>query len=278
MQTLASGHLAKMKVEHALPVQYQLPLDDHLIDMTSLIGKVVRLEHSGDIHCQHCGRKTSKSFNQGYCFPCFKSLAQCDSCILSPEKCHYDAGTCREPDWADRHCMVDHIVYLANSSGPKVGITRESQVPTRWIDQGATQALPIFRVATRQQSGFVEDLLRQQVPDRTNWRKLLKGEDVSIDLVALRDEIFDHAWPEVVKLQNRFGLQAIEALEDAEMYEFEYPVERYLSKATTHNLDKNPRVEGRLQGIRGQYLLLDTGAINIRKYSAYQVQLSAQLE
>lgn len=276
LQLLASGHLAKMHVEHAQPVSYQLALDEQQIDLTQLIGSRIRLHYTGNIHCNHCGRKTNKSFNQGYCYPCFKSLAQCDSCIMSPEKCHYDAGTCREPEWGETFCMTDHIVYLANSSGVKVGITRATQVPTRWIDQGAIQALPIMRVATRQQSGLVEDIIRQQVADKTNWRKMLKGDVEYIDLASIRDEILDNAWNDIVRLQNRFGLQSIDVIDAGDLYEFDYPVTVYPGKITTHNFDKTPLVEGLLQGIKGQYLLLDTGVINIRKFGAYYIDFYAQ--
>lgn len=268
---LASGHLAKMRVEHAQPVNYELLLDEMAIPLASLIGKPIRIEYTGSIHCHHCGRKTNKSFNQGYCYPCFKSLAQCDSCIMSPEKCHFDAGTCREPEWGEQFCMTDHIVYLANSSGIKVGITRATQIPTRWIDQGAIQALPIIRVATRQQSGLIEDIIRQQVADKTNWRAMLKGQVDYLDIESLRDQILDNAWNDIVQIQNRFGLQAIEVLDRAELHEFEYPVEAYPTKITTHNLDKSAVVDGVLQGIKGQYLILDTGVINIRKFGAYHI-------
>ncbi len=273
---LASGHLAKMKTEHAQPIQYQIPLDDTLVDLNPLLGRQLTIRYQGEIHCHHCGRKTKKSFNQGYCYPCFKSLAQCDSCIMSPEKCHYDAGTCREPEWGETFCMTDHIVYLANSSGIKVGITRLSQVPTRWMDQGAIQALPILRVATRQQSGLVEDILRQQVADKTNWRKMLKGEVEYLDLAGIRDQLLDNAWNDIVALQKRFGVQAIQVIDDGEQYEFDYPVETYPHKVATHNLDKTPEVSGVLQGIKGQYLILDSGVINIRKFGAYHVELYSQ--
>lgn len=275
-ELLASGHLGKMKTNHAQPVEYSLPLNDQQIQLQPLLGKHIRLVYSGQIHCHHCGRKTSKSFNQGYCYPCFKTLAQCDSCIMSPEKCHYDAGTCRQPEWGEEFCMTDHIVYLANSSGIKVGITRLSQIPTRWMDQGAIQALPIFRVATRQQSGFVEDLLRDQVADKTNWRKMLKGEVEYLDLAGLRDEILDNAWNDIVTLQKRFGLNAIQVIDNGDVYEFEYPVNVYPTKIATHNLDKVSSVEGQLQGIKGQYLILDTGVINIRKFGAYHIDFYAQ--
>lgn len=274
MEELGRGALSKMSARLESPVQYAFRLGEAEIAVNPLIGKSLRLEYLGAIHCCHCGRKTKKSFSQGYCYPCFTKLAQCDSCIVSPEKCHYDEGTCREPAWGERFCMTDHVVYLANSSGVKVGITRATQVPTRWIDQGARQALPILRVATRQQSGLVEDLLRSQVADRTNWRALLKGEAEPLDLAAIREQLFDHCAEGLRELQQRFGLQAIQPVTDIEPIEIRYPVEAYLAKITSFDLDKTPVVEGTLQGIKGQYLIFDTGVINIRKYTAYQLAIS----
>ncbi len=275
MQELGRGALDKMSARLESPVQYAFRLGDTQVPVNPLIGKTVRLEYLGSIFCSHCGRQTKKSFAQGYCYPCFTKLAQCDSCIMSPEKCHFEEGSCREPEWGERFCMTDHVVYLANSSGAKVGITRATQVPTRWIDQGARQALPIMRVATRQQSGFVEDLLRSQVTDRTNWRALLKGEAEPLDLVALREQIFDACAEGIVALQQRFGLQAIQPVIDMDPIEISYPVEAYLAKITSFDLDKTPVVEGTLQGIKGQYLIFDTGVINVRKFTAYQLAISA---
>ncbi|MBT8764761.1 DUF2797 domain-containing protein [Metapseudomonas boanensis] len=274
MQELGRGALSKMSARLEAPVQYGFRLDDTEIAANPLIGQMLRLEYLGAIHCCHCGRKTKKSFSQGYCYPCFTKLAQCDSCIMSPEKCHYDQGTCREPEWGERFCMTEHLVYLANSSGIKVGITRGSQVPVRWIDQGASQALPILRVATRQQSGFVEDLLRSQVADRTNWRAMLKGEAPPLDLAATRDQLFDTCGEGLQMLQERFGLQAIQLLTDSQPIEISYPVDAYPTKVVSFDLDKTPVVEGTLRGIKGQYLILDTGVINLRKFTAYQVAIS----
>lgn len=272
MIELARGSLSKMAVSLQAPVvQYSFRLDDTQVPVNPLIGQRLRLEYLGAIHCSHCGKRTKTSFSQGYCYPCMTKLAQCDVCIMAPEKCHYDAGTCREPSWGEQFCMTDHVVYLANSSGIKVGITRATQLPTRWLDQGASQALPIVRVATRQQSGLVEDLLRSQVPDRTNWRALLKGDAAELDLVAIREQVFDACADGLRELQGRFGLQAIQPLADAEVVQMKYPVEAYPSKIVSFNLDKDPVVEGTLLGIKGQYLIFDTGVINIRKYTAYQL-------
>ncbi|MFI8479326.1 DUF2797 domain-containing protein [Pseudomonas sp. NPDC078700] len=275
MNELGRGALSKMSARLESPVQYSFRLDDQQIAVNPLIGKTVRLEFLGAIHCSHCGRKTKTSFSQGYCYPCMQKLAQCDICIMSPERCHYDAGTCREPNWGEQFCMTDHVVYLANSSGVKVGITRATQVPTRWIDQGAIQALPIMRVATRQQSGFVEDLLRSQVADKTNWRALLKGDAVPVDLKAVRDEILSACAAGMQQLQQRFGIQAIQPVTDAQALEIAYPIDAYPPKISSFNLDKNPIAEGTLTGVKGQYLLFDTGVINIRKYTAYQLAVSS---
>ncbi len=277
MRELGRGALEKMAVqlESGVPVQYAFRLGEGLVPVNPLIGRQIRLEYLGAIHCTHCGRKTNKSFSQGYCYPCFKKLPQCDTCIVSPERCHHELGTCRDPDWGTQFCMTDHVVYLANSSGIKVGITRATQLPTRWLDQGASQALPIMRVATRQQSGLVEDLLRSQVADRTNWRTLLKGDAEPLDLIQTREHIFDACAEGLRYLQQRFGLQAIQPLADAEVVEIRYPVEAYPTKVVSLDLDKTPVVEGTLKGIKGQYLILDTGVINIRKFTAYQVAASA---
>ena len=271
MLELGRGALSKMSTRLEQPVQYSLRLGEQDLDLNALLGQGVRLEYLGAIHCSHCGRKTKKSFSQGYCYPCFSKLAQCDTCIMSPERCHYAAGTCREPAWGEQFCMTEHVVYLANSSGAKVGITRATQVPTRWIDQGATQALPIMRVATRQQSGLVEDVLRSQVTDRTNWRAMLKGEAAPLDLAQLAGEIFEACHDGITTLQERFGLQAIQPLSDLAVVDIAYPVLAYPAKVASFDLEKTPVVEGTLQGIKGQYLIFDTGVINIRKFTAYQL-------
>lgn len=276
MMELGRGAISKMQIALDEPAQYSLRLEGEQHALNPLIGQQIRLEFLGAIHCTHCQRPTKKSFAQGYCWPCFSKLPQCDTCMMSPEKCHYDAGTCRDPEWAQDFCMTDHFVYLANSTGVKVGITRGTQLPTRWLDQGAIQAVPIFRVATRQQSGFVEDVLRSQVADRTNWRTLLKGDVEPIDLIAIREQLMDSCEQPLLELQQRFGLQAIQPINDVDVLDIAYPVQAYPTKIKSFNLDKDPVAEGTLIGIKGQYLLFDTGVINIRKYTSYQLAVSTR--
>lgn len=269
-----SGALGKMVVADSAPVSYRLPLGEQLVDMNALIGARLQISYTGAINCLHCSRATKKSFNQGFCYPCFRKLAACDSCIVSPEKCHFAAGTCREPEWAQRHCFTDHFVYLANSSGVKVGITRGSQLPTRWIDQGAVAALPIFRVANRRLAGLLEQQLRAHVSDRTQWQAMLKGPPAAVDLVAAREQLFGYAEEAIDALMSEAGPTDIVVLDDAEPQQFSFPVSDYPEKVKSFNLDKNAEISGQLQGIKGQYLIFDSGVINVRKFAGYQVVLA----
>ncbi len=276
MQILGVGALNKMHTKLDEVVSYQLQLSDSVINMNALLGKKIQIRSLSEICCIHCGRKTKKSFSQGYCYPCFSKLPQCDSCIMSPEKCHFQQGSCRDPLWGEQHCFVPHIVYLANSSGVKVGITRATQVPTRWMDQGAIEALPIFSVKTRQQSGLIERVYGEHISDRTNWRAMLKGDVDSLDLEAIRNQLYEQCQQGVSDLQTEHGLQSIVPLFDSEKIKINYPVLKYPTKVVSHNLDKTPQIDGVLLGIKGQYLILDTGVINLRKYTAYQAEFSAE--
>jgi hypothetical protein len=252
---------------------YTMRLGEQSMAMNPLLGQTVTLRFQGKINCVHCQRLTKKSFSGGFCYPCSQRLAQCDMCFLKPELCHFEQGTCREPDWGEAVCMQDHIVYLANSSGLKVGITRLNQVPTRWIDQGATQAIPIFRVSSRYQSGLVEVMFKEWVSDRTDWRKMLKGDAEPLDLAAERDRLFAEAETAIHDLQQQFGEAAIKQLPAEPEQQIQYPVLEYPTKVSSFNFDKTAEVSGQLQGIKGQYLIFDTGVINIRKFSGYQVEM-----
>jgi hypothetical protein len=274
MEVLAQGTVRKMRSRLLAPVSYSLPLGDAEVELNELIAKKIKLEFLGDIHCVHCGRKTSKSFNQGHCYPCFQNLAQCDSCIIHPERCHHAQGTCREPGWGEKYCMQDHIIYLANSSGLKVGITRATQVPTRWVDQGATQALPIIRVRTRLQSGLIETMFKQHVADKTNWRDMLKGSAVKLDMASEAARLLELCDAELKVMESTFGYFAISVLRGLEPVAINYPVTRYLEKIASYNFDKDPFIESTLLGIKGQYLIFEDGVINMRRFSGYNVSLS----
>lgn len=269
----ASGNVRKMQSVLDQTVRYSLPLGDTQVELNALIGQSIKLTYAGVINCVACGRKSNKSFNQGYCFPCFRGLAQCDSCIMSPEKCHFHEGTCREPEWGEQNCMIDHFVYLANTSALKVGITRHSQIPTRWVDQGAVQALPIARVSSRRLSGLLEVAIGQSVADKTAWQTMLKSQPEPLDLYAARDELLDQYKDVIAGLHAEFGVQALQTLPEAHVFEITYPVSTYPDKVKALNFDKQAVVEGRLVGIKGQYLIFDCGVLNVRKFGGYHLKL-----
>jgi len=262
MTVLFDGTVSKMKVEYADPVRYFLGdvvLNDFIGIELQLVSKVEKL-------CIYCGRSIKKTFGQGYCFPCFQTLARCDLCILRPEKCHYAKGTCREPEWGEENCLIEHTVYLANTSGVKVGITRSHQQTTRWIDQGALAAIVLGTVPGRLESGIVEVALKAEFADKTNWRALLTGKKTEVDLEEHKASIME-------KYPDLFSDQGGEYAEESEAIEINYPVLNYLDKAKSGNLDKIPEIRGILNGIRGQYLLIGEVGINVRKYQGYIWQL-----
>jgi hypothetical protein len=258
------------------PVQYSLPTKDgEKLEINSFINKTLSLHYKGKIFCAACGRASKKSFNQGYCYPCFKSLARCDMCIMKPETCHYHEGTCREPEWADQHCMQAHYVYLSNASGLKVGITRQDQLPTRWIDQGAIQAVALYKVKNRYLAGLIEVCLGEEMKDKTNWRAMLKGEVETLDLDSIANEVKEKFAEKVTKLSEDFGEASLQVLSDKTL-NLNYPVESYPVKIKSYNFDKEPSFEDTLVGIKGQYLIFENGVINIRKFGSYQIELKVK--
>ena len=273
MSEICSGVLRKMRVDYRDPVSYQLPVGNVMYPLGPQLGQPLEIQYSGRIFCTECGRATKKSFSQGHCFPCFRTLASCDLCMVRPETCHYRHGTCRNPVWADGYCMQDHYVYLANSSGLKVGITRGNQVPTRWIDQGATQAIPLFKVKSRYHSGLVEAALKTWVSDRTDWRKMLKGNAETVDMKAAMDHLLQQAEPDLNHLESKHPGLRLRPLNESAV-EIKYPVARFPDKVTSLSFDKTPAISGTLDGIKGQYLILDTGVLNIRKFAGYEVTVN----
>jgi len=247
---------------------YKLPFDDQQVDMNSLVGQHIELTFNKTIQCANpeCKRITHKSYSQGYCFPCARSLARCDLCIMRPETCHYHLGTCREPEWGLSNCFAPHIVYLANSSGAKVGITRKTNMPSRWIDQGAISALPILEVNTRLASGLIEKALKSFITDKTNWRTMLKNETEYVDLVTTRTSLLG----EVSSLVDELDAKTL----PDDIINIDYPVLKYPTKVVSLSFDKNPVISGVLNGIKGQYLLLEGGVLNVRKFSSYHLTLS----
>lgn len=243
-------------------VYYSLQLGEELIPLNPLIGSHIRLTFAGEKRCVHCNRKSNKLFNNGSCWPCFQNLAANDLCQVKPELCHYE--TCREQEWGDLHCMIPTYVYLAKSSDIKVGITR--RIPGRWMDQGAVEAVPIALVPTRKLAGDLEVAIAAHIHDKTNWRKMLKGEVVETPILEVRQKVMD-----LVPEDFRAYL-----LTDEQVRTFTYPVAEAPAKITSHDIEKAP-AEGRLMGIKGNYLILSTGVLNLAKFTGYLITFEANL-
>lgn len=267
--TQVTGILRKMYSELASPVHYALAIGEERLPLNPHLGQRLQLTFTGQKFCIHCTRKTSKTFQQGYCFVCYRRLLDCNLCIIHPERCRVETGGCPEHDWAHAQCNAPHIVYLANASGLKVGITRETQVPTRWIDQGAVQALPIFSVSNRYRAGIVEVAFKHEVHDKTNWRRMLQQQPPLLNLPEARDELLERL---------KGPLAAISAETDQELRPLEaavvsisYPVTAYPAKINSLSFDRQHHVVGNLIGVKGQYLYLDHGVINLRAFGGYEV-------
>jgi hypothetical protein len=256
------GQLRKMIVEAQNPVAYFLSLDKNPYPLNPHIGESVSLKWAGTITCIECGRKTRKSYDQGYCFVCSRDLPENAMCSVRPELCQHEKGNEADREFWRTHCNIEHVVYLSLTSGVKVGITRHYNIPDRWIDQGAVKGLIIARVPERKLSGLIEVAVAEHFADKTNWRKMLNGERAELDLLAFRDEAY-RLFPEALKKY---------AVKDGEVQELVYPVESVPEKITSHNLDKTPEFTDRLTGIKGQYLIFEHRVINLRKYAGYHVE------
>lgn len=240
------------------------PVGGHKIPISQWLGSQVRLEFTGAIHCSNCGQATKRSYSQGHCYNCFKRLARCDLCMMAPTRCHYDKGTCREPQWGESFCFAPHLVYLANSSDLKVGITRPGQEFTRWTDQGAEQGLVILYTDTRQLAGAMEATLTQWVSDRSNWRKLISEQATPLDLRAQADALLAR----LAKLPTGAALAPSQ-----QPQQLTYPVQAYAAPKSL-KLKVGEVLEGELLGIRGQYLLFEQGALNVRNLTSMEVTIT----
>lgn len=271
MQNL-TGHFRKMRAELNEPINYFMIVGDSELALNECIGSTLHIEYQGQINCVQCGRKTNKSFQQGHCFPCMQRINECNNCIIHPERCLVEQGSCPHDDWAHSQCHAEHIVYLANTSGLKVGITRKTQVPTRWIDQGAMQAIPLFSTNNRYQSGLVEVAFKSYIADKTNWRVMLKQDSVEMDMHVEKELLLAKAQAELAPILAEY--QDDICVLDAGPYALQFPVKLYPEKVTSLSLEKTPTVSGQLQGIKGQYLIFDTGVMNVRKFAGYLVSVA----
>jgi hypothetical protein len=246
-------------------VEYTLPVGKASVPMNPLIGRQLQFRYLNEIYCIHCGALIKKSYAQGYCYPCFSSLPETDACILRPELCRAHEGISRDMEWAKKHCLTDHVVYLALTGGLKVGVTRQSQIPSRWIDQGAVKALVLARTPNRYLAGCIEVALKQHFADKTNWRNMLTDKlDHTIDLLAAKahaSRLLPEEFKEYITHESR-------------IVTITYPVNAYHAKVKSISFDRTQSFKTTLTGIKGQYLLFDSEhVLNIRKHNGYLITL-----
>ncbi|WGK65521.1 DUF2797 domain-containing protein [Croceiramulus getboli] len=258
------GVLRKMETEFQEPIQYYLVFENDFIQVNQLLDKKIHLEFVR-YQCLACGQD-KKIYRQGYCYDDFFNVPQAAEWVLKPElsKAHLEEED-RDLDYEKKVQLQPHIVYLANSSDIKVGVTRKTQVPTRWIDQGAHEAIEIVETPNRYLAGITEVALKEHVSDKTNWRKMLTNDIEDVDLVRFRESLKQYI-PE--EAESYF-------IADNEETHIHFPVLQYPSKVKSLNLDKTPAFEGVLKGIKGQYLLFeDSTVFNVRSYEGYVVNIS----
>lgn len=256
------GQIRKMITENGKPIRYYLNLKGDYLDVNQQLGKKIYLIHDHD-ECLGCGLN-KEIFRMGYCKTCFFTLPQANESIIRPELSTAHLGIeQRDLEWEKNFELRPHIVYLALSSEVKVGVTRETQIPTRWIDQGASSAIVFAKTENRYEAGMIEVALKEHVADKTNYQRMLKNEVPEIDLIQQKDlfKIYIH------EEQSQFYVN------DNLMYDFHYPVEEYPTRIKSLNLRKEKEFEGTLVGIKGQYWIFDGGVVwNVRGHEGSYVK------
>tara|TARA_R110000772_G_scaffold266274_1_gene388575 strand:+ start:417 stop:1211 length:795 start_codon:yes stop_codon:yes gene_type:complete len=258
------GVLTKMQTENGSPIQYYLVFENDFLNVNQLLDKKVSISFI-KFQCLNCSLE-KKIYRQGYCYDCFYEIPQAADWIMRPElsKAHLDKED-RDLEYEKRVQLQPHIVYLANSSNVKVGVTKKTQVPTRWIDQGAHEAIEIVEVPNRYLAGITEVALKDYVGDKTNWRTMLKNDIKDENLIEWRDKLKQYIPDEA---RSYF-------LENNTETNLEFPVLQYPEKPKSLNLIKTPFYEGTLKGIKGQYLIFEDNTVfNIRSNEGYVVAIS----
>lgn len=255
---MLTGYIQDLTPREGEVVQYHLALGTETVHLNPHVGKPVRLELTGEKACVWCGRPVKKLFPNGSCYPCFRDLPQNDLCIVKPHLCHYE--TCRNQAWGDAHCMIPTYLYIARSSEIKVGISRN--LPGRWFEQGAVEAMVIARLPTRKAAGEVEYELSRHMPDRTNWRRMLKGDLAPTPLEEVRTRVLELI-PDPYREHVLPGNPPVRIT---------YPLTGLPDPLVSLDLEKGP-ASGVLLGMKAKYLVLSTGVVNVPRYAGYGVRL-----
>ncbi|ADY29756.1 MULTISPECIES: DUF2797 domain-containing protein [Cellulophaga] len=258
------GVLQKMQTENGNPIQYYLVFENDFLNVNQILNKSVEISFIKH-QCLNC-KLDKPIYRQGFCKSCFFEIPTAGDWIMRPElsKAHLDQED-RDLAYEKKVQLQPHIVYLANSSNVKVGVTRKAQVPTRWIDQGAHEAIEIVEVPNRYLAGITEVALKEHVADKTNWRKMLTNTVDDENLIEWRNKLKQYIPKEATQY----------FIEDNQETHLEFPVMQYPEKVKSLNLDKTPVYKGTLKGIKGQYLIFEDNTVfNIRSNEGYYVSLT----
>ena len=258
------GVLTKMETEFSSPIQYYLVFESDFLNMNQLLDKTITIEFV-KYECLNCGLD-KPIYRQGFCKSCFFEIPQAADWIMRPELsvAHLDRED-RDLAYEKKVQLQPHIVYLANSSNVKVGVTRKSQVPTRWIDQGAHEAIEIVEVPNRYLAGITEVALKDYIGDKTNWRTMLKNDIVDENLVEWRERLKQYIPDEAKEY-------FIETNTETNLC---FPVVKYPVNPRSLNLIKDQTYTGILTGIKGQYLIFDDDMVfNVRGNEGLVVNIS----
>jgi hypothetical protein len=258
------GSISKLSCEFKNPILYKFNIGNQSFDLNNYIGKNIKIKFLDEIYCIECSAKIKKTFMQGFCYPCFIKSPKTSECIFKPHLCRAHLGESKDMQWSKKYCLSDQYVYLSITSNLKVGVTRYTQIPNRWIDQGAHHAIKLAKVPNRYLAGVIEIKISKYISDRTQWRKMLQGNYEKIDLLNKKKEL--------VKLLP-FEFQKYIS-KDNTIKNLFYPQLNQLEKIKSINIEKTPLIEGEITGIKGQYIIIDNLYVfNVRKYTGYNFEI-----
>jgi hypothetical protein len=224
------------------------------------------LRFEQEIHCIATGKKIKKTFGEGLSYEAFLTSPLASPSIVRPELSRIHEGIAlRDFEWENAHHNQPHYVYISRTGGCKVGVTRSTNVPSRWIDQGAVEAILVAETPYRQLAGAIEVALKEHFADKTNWQQMLKNQ------ITDHRSLIDH---KEAALSHFLADWEPFVYESDEVTTIEYPVKEYPAKVKSVKLDTLSEYKGTLRGIKGQYLYFDNGLVlNIRSHAGYRVTL-----
>ena len=263
-----TGQISKLITQLSDPIEYFFPIGQESINLKNYFNCEFEIVFNGDIFCINCNKKINKTFMQGYCYPCFLQSPKTSECIFKPHLCRAHEGESRDMQWSEKNCLTTTYVYLSLTSNLKVGVTRSSHIPSRWIDQGAHQAIKLAKCPNRYTAGMIEVEISKHISDRTQWRKMIQGIYDNIDLLKEKNRLLNTLSESLKRYKSK----------NDDIINFKYPGKRTPEKIKSINMEKLKNFNGILTGIKGQYLIFNNEyVLNVRKYTGYVFNLKIKM-